>query len=147
MFNWQATDYRLLLKNELTERLGSNSSYSQGAFARDVDLAPSRLSELFSGKQGLSRKKAESICDNLGFDGKQTEFFTCLVEKDHARSKTQKKIAELKLKKFQKNSTTPLEQEYYSLIAEWYHFPILELIQIEGFQNDQFYCQPSKLEE
>ena len=60
-------DYRLLLKSELASRTNQNPNYSLRAFARDLDLAPSRLSEVLNGKQGLSTQAAEKIAKTLGY--------------------------------------------------------------------------------
>src|SRR2546430_13739191 len=55
------TDYRRVLRKELESRCRTSPRYSLRAFARDLKISPSRLSEILSGKQGLSRAAARGI--------------------------------------------------------------------------------------
>ena len=76
--------YRSILKDELLRRIRQNPRYSLRAFARDLRLSPSRLSEVLSGKQGLSRQAAKAITERLGWRGSEAERFIDLVESQHA---------------------------------------------------------------
>ncbi len=58
-------NYRDYLRRELEQRVQQDPRYSLNRFARDLDLAPSRLSEVLSGKQGLSRAIAERISHHI----------------------------------------------------------------------------------
>jgi len=80
------TNYRSFLRLELERRCKQNPRYSLNAFARDLGLAPSRLSEVFSEKQGLSREVATRISEKIGLNQDETETFCDLVEMEHARS-------------------------------------------------------------
>ena len=59
------TDFREVLKQVLQKRAGNNPSYSQRAFARDLGISPSTLSEVLKGRYGLSEKKSREIALNL----------------------------------------------------------------------------------
>jgi uncharacterized protein (TIGR02147 family) len=61
----QNLDYRGFLLDVFNERQTKNPRYSLRAFARDIDMSHSRLSEVFSGKGGLSLEKAQSISRKL----------------------------------------------------------------------------------
>src|SRR5690606_35734224 len=95
----QATDYKYILKEELASRCRQNPRYSLRAFARDLKLAPSRLSEILSGKQGLSRAAAEKVAKALGYGPGETERFCDLVESVHARSRRNRESAKVRLTK------------------------------------------------
>jgi uncharacterized protein (TIGR02147 family) len=58
-------DYRNILSDQFQLRRRVNPRYSLRAFARDISISPSRLSEVISGKGELSREKAEIITRKL----------------------------------------------------------------------------------
>lgn len=130
-------DYRLILKNELENRCSQNPRYSLRAFARDLELSPSRLSEILNYKQGLSPKYAEKIASTLGYSGDEFDLFCDLVKSLHARSNVERETATLRLDKYQKNDQIKqLESDAFKFIADWYHLAILELISMNWFKND-----------
>lgn len=131
------TDYKLALKEELAARCKQNPRYSLRAFARDLKLSPSRLSEILNGKQGLSRPAAEKIAVALGYGPSEKERFCDLVESLHARSKRDRETAKIRLKKHQIPSKVhQLHLDAFKAIADWYHFALLELIHVSGFRSD-----------
>lgn len=130
-------DYKVILKEELAARCRTNPRYSLRAFARDLKLAPSRLSEILSGKQGLSRPAAERIAKALGYAPGEMERFCDLVEAMHARSKKSRDSAKLRLKKLELPSeAVQLHHDTVKTIADWYHFAILELTNTADFRSD-----------
>lgn len=129
--------FRTILKDELARRIRHNPRYSLRAFARDLVLSPSRLSEVLSGKQGLSRSAAQKIAGRLGWKGSEAERFIDLVESQHARSHSDREAAHARIKARQRNQEEfTLELESFRVIADWYHFAILELMQVQDFDSD-----------
>lgn len=59
--------YARKLKDELVVRSSSNPSYSLRAFARDLKLSPSFLSEVLKGKRRLSHESLNFISEKLGW--------------------------------------------------------------------------------
>lgn len=133
----QANDYKTILKEELAARCRQNPRYSLRAFARDLKLAPSRLSEILAGKQGLSREAAVKVAQALGYGAGETERFCDLVESLHARSRRDRETARIRLKKHVVPTETYLLQvDAFKAISDWYHFAILELTYVDGFKSD-----------
>lgn len=132
------TDYRMILKGELDSRCAQNPRYSLRAFARDLNLAPSRLSEILNKKQGLSRKAADKIADHLGYRNDEKEYFLDLVSSNHARSKREREVARIRLLKHHKENDAfyQLKVDTFKIISDWYHLGILELVGVVGFQSD-----------
>ena len=131
-------DYRMILKEELDSRCEQNPHYSLRAFARDLNLSPSRLSEILNRKQGLSRKAAAKIAEFLGFSGDEKEYFCDLVTSQHARSKNEREVAKIRLMKNQAEADEyyQLQLDTFKVIADWYHVGILELIKLDDFVED-----------
>ena len=131
------TNYRFILKNEFEKRCSRNPNYSLRAFARDLTLSPSRLSEAMNSKRGISKKAAIKICEKLGFNEIETTLFTTLVESEHSRSPRLRIEAEKKLTHLNKKPLyKTLQMDVFRLISDWYHYAILELTEIEAFRND-----------
>ena len=130
-------DYRSLLSREYERRSLHNPRYSLRAYARDLSIAPSRLSEIFNKKSGLSRKRAEKLAFVLDFNAYEKEVFCTLVETEHARSKAKKNLAREKLEKFQSDTKFEnLNLDVFRAIADWYHLAIIELTYLKDFKSD-----------
>lgn len=132
-----AGDYRSILRREFDARIKANAKYSLRAFARDLKIAPSRLSEVLSGKQGLSRDKARGLARELKLSDKETEFFCDLVESQDARGRLTRDLARIRLRKHDiDQSFHSLGADSFQVVSDWYHFAILQLIGVKGFKND-----------
>jgi uncharacterized protein (TIGR02147 family) len=130
-------DYRLILKEELETRCAQNNRYSLRAFARDLNISPSRLCEVLKGKQGLSRKVALDMADTLGYHGSEKDRFCDLVESVHARSKKDRDAASERLKKYEVDSDVlRLKNDTFKTISDWHHLAILEMIPLPFFENN-----------
>lgn len=130
-----STDYRAWLRNELAERCRRNRQYSLRAFARDLELLPSHLSDVLHRKQGLSAKSATTIARRLGLGPAEETVFVTLVESEHARSRAARQAAKQHLKRLRVSSRhRSLREDVFAVVADWYHFAILELIQCDDFE-------------
>ncbi|MFW7380925.1 MAG: TIGR02147 family protein [Oligoflexus sp.] len=134
------SDYRSILKEELNARCEQNPRYSLRAFARDLQLSPSRLSEILNRKQGLSRKAAEKVAQSLGYRADEATYFCDLVSVRHARSVQEKEDAQLRLLKRhtenKKDERFQLQLDAFKIISDWYHLGILELMKMKNFRHD-----------
>lgn len=121
--------YREILQRELARRIQRNPSYSLRAFARDLDMAPSSLSETMRGVIGMSRLTARHVAKNLGYAPTQIDFFCDLVESQSARSAPRRQAATARLKNLRANPTTLLlAKDSFDYISSWYHFAIMALM-------------------
>ncbi|MDD4976288.1 MAG: TIGR02147 family protein [Bacteriovorax sp.] len=115
----ERTMFRLWLQKNFTERCKKNARYSLRAFAKNLDLDPSSLSQVLSGKRKLSKKMIQAICEKLSASPKELERFGLV-----------KKMPGLDDDFMQVNIDT------FSVISEWYHYAILELTYVSGFKAD-----------
>jgi len=126
--------YRDWLRDELAARSARNPSYSLRAFARDLQLRPSHLSDVLKGKLGLSARSATQIAQSTGMNSVETELFVALVESEHARSPQRRESAAEKIKSLMPaQEYRTLDNHIFEIIADWHHFAILELTLTEGF--------------
>jgi len=126
-------DYRTFIVDELEARRERNPRYSLRAFARDLELPADQLSSVLKRRYGLSRRRAEDIAERLGLSGDERRFFCNLVEAEHGRSPTARQAAKVALDLGQaKSGDSLLGIDEFKLIADWYHFAILELTELDG---------------
>lgn len=131
------TDYREWMKETLKERVENNPAYSLRAFARDLKLSPASISLILNGRKGLSKPSAERVARSMGLTPTEQEYFKALVLVKHARTEAGKEMAKAKLGHLvltkQKHS---LEADQFQVIANWYHFGILQLTHLKNFRSD-----------
>ena len=128
------TDYRDLLRDEFAARYSRNRVYSLRAFARDLDLRPSHLSDVLKGKLGLSAKSAAEVASALGMSDAEETYFVTLVEASHARSAARRKSAKNRLEQLKVSKDYQvLEDRVFEIISDWHHYALLELAQTDSF--------------
>jgi len=129
--------YQRFLLSEFDLRRQRNPQYSLRAYARDLGLAAPKLSEILRGKCGLSETSAQKLIPKLGLTSDEAEVFIQMVIAKHARSPRQRLEAQTQLKQ---SSTSlrfsELSLESFKIIADWYHFAILELTEVSGFRSE-----------
>jgi uncharacterized protein (TIGR02147 family) len=131
------TNYRHFLRRELERRCQVNSRYSLTAFAKDLGLVPSRLSEVFSEKQGLSREAAFKIALKIGLTDEETVIFCDLVEMEHARSAEKRALAKIRLQERSLDfEYSTVEEDSFHIVSDWYHFAIVQLTELRSFRRD-----------
>jgi uncharacterized protein (TIGR02147 family) len=130
-----AKTYRALLREELEKRCERNPRYSLRSFARDLGLAPARLSDVLRGRYGISRVAAETLAKKLGWNAEERAYFSDLVESEHARSKIRRESAAERLQSLSQ-TYQQLSVDGYQVVADWYHYAILELTITKTFQSD-----------
>lgn len=59
---------RIFLCAELKRRVDKNSAYSLRAFAKNLQIEPSLLSKILSGKHNLSHAMLLRLCEKLHLD-------------------------------------------------------------------------------
>ena len=131
------TDFRQIFRDELARRCRVRPQYSLRAFARDMEINPPRLSEVLAGKKGLSRTAAIKIGTRLGFNKTENQYFADLVDAQSARSLATRKIAQTKLHHARTHAEARLLQlDAFQIVSDWYHFAILQLMQLSTFRSD-----------
>jgi uncharacterized protein (TIGR02147 family) len=129
--------YREFLERELRVRIRRNPRYSLRAFARDIGMQPSKLSEVLSGIRGLSKATAEKVVQKIGLSSKETAVFLNLVDAHQKRNRIAQRLAEEKLKALAADTEYgALSLERFKIIADWHHFAILELTELSVFKSD-----------
>ncbi len=77
--------YQEILKSHFIRRSTINPRYSLRAFATFMEISPSKLSEIWSRKKGLSLKRAQDFCEKLKLDHDESQIFLVSVQAQHHR--------------------------------------------------------------
>jgi uncharacterized protein (TIGR02147 family) len=130
--------YRDYIEQEFAARTHRNPHYSLRAFARDLGVLPSKLSEILRHKCGLSGETAKAIAPLLRLDALETEYFIASAEAEHARSEKRKALAAARLEELSAVlGYSEIDLEHFKIISDWIHFAILELTDVRSFQSSE----------
>ncbi len=139
-----STDYTRFLRDKLEERIRNNARYSLRSFARDIGVAAPNLSLILRNKKGLSIASASRVAMRLGLSDDDTSLFCDIVALKHARSKSVRRILELRLARHETASDTSqsdlksrqLTLDAFRVISDWYHYALLELSLTKNFRSE-----------
>jgi len=125
-------DLNIYLQQEFSVRCKRNPRYSLRGFAKLLELDPSTVSQLISGKRLASKKLVEKICFRLETHPLEKEQLINRID----QIKANKKISRDPNVQFKTSENyKQLTLDAFQVISDWCHYAILELTFIEGFQS------------
>lgn len=110
--------YRIYLRDELLERKGKNPHYSLRAFARDLGISATVLSEVLSHKRHLSQKNFLRIADKLVLSPEEKLWILNEIKGNPELTEDEEEILQLK-------------EDTFRMMSDWYYFGILSLSRIK----------------
>jgi uncharacterized protein (TIGR02147 family) len=134
---FESNSYRAYLRSVLAQRVQKNPRYSMRSFAKSLGVQVSQLSELLRGKRELSESRAVQIADKLGMSRDEAEYFRVLTQAERTKDPLHRKILFEQLARLnpRAQSARDLSVDRFVTISDWYHFAILRLLEIPGFQS------------
>jgi uncharacterized protein (TIGR02147 family) len=134
----QYTSYHDLLDEEFERRKQFNEAYSLRAYARDLGISAPRLSLILKKREGISVEAAEEIAKKIKLNEQKKKWFCNSVGSLHARSLKEREKFKEKVQQYKNEAKvfSEIHLEYFKVIADWYHFAILELTYLKDFQKD-----------
>ncbi len=122
------------LRARLLGRISQNPAYSVRAFARDLKISHSYLSQILNERRGLSFRQALLLSETLGLDEADKRLFIQLLLENRRR----KFLPESRVLRVETKSvdTTSLDMDRFRTVKEWYHGAIAELTILKGFKSD-----------
>lgn len=134
-------DYRRVLQSEFDHRRRNNPAYSLRSFARDLDLSPSRLSEVLNGKGDLSTSTLLDVGARLGISRNEVlALQAALAFKVSPENSAIRVSARSYLESYNyQKSFSQLTDETYRILADWYHFAILSAMEIHTYDGSISY--------
>ncbi|HVK61322.1 MAG TPA: TIGR02147 family protein [Bdellovibrionales bacterium] len=130
----EANTYRAILRAEYENRSARNARYSLRAFARDLSLKPSHLTQILKNTKGLSKSAALEVAKGLTTNPLEARIFSLLV--DASRLTRGEKLTALKLELAGLRSEINVKLQPLEVVERfqttWVHYALLELIKNEG---------------
>ena len=128
--------YQDFILEEFRARRARNPNYSLRAFARDLGMPASKLSQNLRGLCGISVAKAQVIADKIQMREDKRQLFLALVEAQHARSRVARQQAQSRLNDLRMECFTELDVNRFAVVRDWFCMAILEMIELSDFRPD-----------
>jgi uncharacterized protein (TIGR02147 family) len=122
----ESTSFRLFLQAELGRRCARNSQYSLRAFAKFLGIDHATLSQLLRGKRALTARTILRLGTRLGLDRAAIDRYAT----------HQATVAEFADDQAVSHQVQQLASDTATIIADWYHYAILELTRLRDFKAD-----------
>jgi uncharacterized protein (TIGR02147 family) len=124
---------RTYLQDELVRRCKTNPRYSLRSFAKHLQMNPSLLSKILRGQVGVSPKRFDKVCERMSLGPVERAKLATAEDRKRTFKKQEHLFRELK------NTSTQMRDmaDQFQVIADWYHYAILELVSTEGFESDE----------
>lgn len=105
------------------------------AFASQVGLTQSALSQVLSGKKNLSVESATRIANKLGLNEVEIEYFRTLVQIETTKDPDLKESLYNRARSINpQRDVRELTVEFFRMIADWYHLPIKNMVDLDRFE-------------
>ena len=88
----QTPDFRTILSTRLETRRRTNPTFSIRAFARQLQISHTLLSNVLSGKKGLSLEMAEKLSERLSLSDVEEKRFLVMVLSENTSSNSLKSL-------------------------------------------------------
>ncbi|HXH30051.1 MAG TPA: TIGR02147 family protein [Bacteriovoracaceae bacterium] len=129
-------DYRQIIKTEYDYRKERNPLYSLRSFARDLNLSPSRLSEVLNNKGDLSSQSIMDIGARLGIAREELLAIKATLDLKKATTAEHKALAQSYLDNYTyQNKFVQLSEDTFRILADWYHFAILSAMELNYYDG------------
>lgn len=120
---FKTNDFKSLLQEELLKRCRKNPSYSLRSFAKHLGVSHSALTEMMNGKRSITKKSVEKVGLILGLAINEIEKYQMIsTTPQSGETKNQSAYQQLTIDQF-------------TIMSDWYHYAILELIKIKNFPH------------
>lgn len=118
-----------ILRQILLKKMKVNPSYSAREFARDIGVSPAFVTMILNGKKTINLNRASEIAQALKLSEIEKQ---CLLN-----ATMQESGLDLQVKnKVDRRDLTDLSEEQFTIIADWYHFAIMDLVTTKDFRSD-----------
>lgn len=117
--------YLTKIKEDLSLKQKQNPHYSLRAYARDLGLHSSTLSQILNGKRPLPLKNAGKVAERLNLGPKERTLFL------ESLYKTKTSLDDIDIGT--NDERFMIDESYYKVIAEWEHYAVLTLFDVENF--------------
>lgn len=116
----------------LLRKKGNNSSYSNRALARDLELSPSFVSDILKGKKTLPFKHIDKVIGVLDIDQSDATELKLAYTFDQFIAPAKNKL----VRKESHNQWSLGTRAEMKVLSKWYYVAILDLVSCHHFEGD-----------
>jgi uncharacterized protein (TIGR02147 family) len=127
--------YQRFLAEELARRTERNPKYSLRAFAAAIGVDKAALSRILSGSKPLTFRTAAKILKSLDMTPQDVNRFMDSIARD-TESRSLSTEDRIELARLAVPRVHEIEDQKFRVIADWYHFAILEMTFLRKFRSD-----------
>jgi uncharacterized protein (TIGR02147 family) len=120
---------RDILRQILLKKIKANPAYSARAFARDIGVSPAFVTMILNGKKTINLNRAVEISQALKLQEKEKQALINATMQESGMDLQVKGVLNRK-------ELIDLSEEQFTVIADWYHFAILDLATTKSFKSD-----------
>lgn len=125
-------EHREYLMREFATRKLRRPLYSQRAFARDLGLSPSSLTDYLKGRMRFSVNRVGQLGKSIRLTAEQRQHWNDLIEAKFAKSQDQKKVSLLRAQSRIQSQKQSLSPDEFSAVSEWFYMAFLELVDMNS---------------
>lgn len=131
-------DYREWLNDLFAEKKRDTPHFSYRLFGSKVNLDPSFLAKVLSGKRDLSTKSVESIAGYFSLTEGEASYFQTLLTFAKAKKESDKQIIFDELMVLRRTESRVIVADQYEFYTKWYYSALRNLLQIYRFDGEDF---------
>lgn len=131
----ELTNYRSFLRSKLVEKQKKNPGFSLRAFSRQLGIEAGFLSYVLNGKRDISETMVGQFIEKLQLTEIEARTFQLLVLREKAKSESHRSRIDSQIQESASGNPDhrDLSLDHFAMISEWYHFAILNLLDLVEF--------------
>jgi len=129
-------DYQKFLQEYIEDQKKERSWFSYRYFAVKVGVDHSNLVKIVQGKRHASKDLGLKLSNTIGFNLRETEYFTTLVAFSKAKTQTVSKHLIEKLISIKNVNLKKIQPHQYEYFQKWIHTAIFSLLDYYNFKGD-----------
>ncbi|NLW32793.1 MAG: TIGR02147 family protein [Fibrobacter sp.] len=133
---FDSLDYRHYLKNHFDKMREEKSWYSYRLIAQKLKIDPGQLVKILQGQRHISERLIPVFSRYLGLEGREEEYFICLVRFNKAKTSSETSLYFEKLMEIKDLVLPKVEPDQDRFYHKWYHSVIRVLLAFYKFDGD-----------
>lgn len=133
---WTAVDYRSFLREWLETERVKRPAVSLRWMAHKLAMDPSLLSKILAQERHLSHSRVQPVCDLLGLDGTEAEYFRLCVHYAKAKGHREAQACFARMAELRRISPVPLDDVQVAYWESWIHVAVRSLLSCGRFRDE-----------
>lgn len=133
---WTSVDYRSFLREWLEIERARRPAVSLRWMAQRLAMDASLLSKILAQERHLSHSRVQPVCDLLGIEGAEAEYFRLCVHYAKAKGHSEAQACFARMAELRRVSPVPLDDVQVAYWESWIHVALRSLLSCGRFGDD-----------